>query len=136
MILTITCLSLAALSGAGAKFYYPKYAKFRDRNLIRQEYSSKILLDDTEWKGFKQTLKESKGNLYSDALIVELLNQGYRFSCKQIYELRDMYRAYDYNKNLTGHVYRLTHYDLAVKIDAEEKIFSLLHEPKKILLTS
>lgn len=132
--MTLTIILLSLVAALGTKFGYPKYIRLKNKALFRRHFSSMLVLEENEWRRLKKTIKEEcKGYLYGDALIGEIFQQGYRFNCKQIYELRQMYLGWGV-KEYKDHVDRITSYALAAKADAEEKIFELLHEDRPLLL--
>jgi len=141
MILTIILLGTCILGGAsfvGRR----KYQKIMIKKNFERLYSVRNLLTDAAYKELKRhIIEDCKGYFYADALIKEVINQGYRFTCKQIYELRTIYTQKQQGSGWLGnkvnadeYVNKLTQYEHALKVDAQEKIFNLLYEPNKTLL--
>lgn len=147
MLITLIIVSCAFAFGfitypCGQKLFAHK-TDYKANQAFEREYSARNLLTESMWQELKRCIAEDcKGYLYADSLIKEVINQDHRFTCKQIYELREIYtqKWAGIKQDPTGqdpdyYVNKLTQYDHVRKIDAEEKIFGLLNdvEPQKQL---
>lgn len=135
MILT----TLLIIGSCAATFFGERKAtKLYKKHTAKNSYRARNVLASPAWKEFKRHIVEDcQGYYYSDALVKQVLEQNYRFTCAQIYELRDVYRKKAWlspKVSVKDYVDKLTQYTSALEIDAEEKVSNILHGIDEMLL--
>lgn len=100
----------------------------------KNAYRARNILGTPAWNELKRHIQEDcHGYIYGDALVKQVLEQNYRFTCTQIYELRNVYKKKGW-PNASNHVDKIAQYTLAAEFDAEDKVLNLLQGTDEKLL--
>jgi hypothetical protein len=105
--------------------------KQENAELTIDDWADRPILGPTEWKRLHTYLETVRHDASFDDIVREVINNGFRFTCSQIYELWDVHNTFEISKEKPKsswpHVQKLTNYDFTRQIEASEKVFEALY---------
>ena len=131
------------LAGGLGMTYFGQRLRRKSKTQKEQQVTNNIsawynkpTLDGLAWTEFVRYAKEDcKGRDLMEKLIQSVFDNGFRFSCPQIYELSDIYWHKWHDQN-TSRIKKLLQYDITVEAEAKEKAHRLILDTDERLISA